>query len=201
MLLLLKNAQDVNGMYVDEAQKGMSFRNYQDLLLIGGGDHRTGKKGGNWQVLRNFAKKHYPQAEESYAWATQDCMTLDSVPYIGHYSRMTPNLYVATGFNKWGMTSSMVSAMILSEMIIGQKPDYAEVFSPHRSMLKLQLFINGFETIVNLLTPTGKRCTHLGCALKENQTEHTWECPCHGSRFDQDGHLIDNPAMRDSDVH
>ncbi len=199
-LIALKNAPDLNGMYVDEAQKGMTFRNYQDLLILGGGDHRTGKEGGRYQELRDFAKKHFPEAHESYAWSNQDCMTLDGVPYIGHYSSMTPDLYVATGFNKWGMTSSMVSAMLLTDMIIGQKPDYAEVYSPHRSMLKPQLFINGFESIVNLLAPTGKRCPHMGCALKYNKTENTWECPCHGSRFDQDGRLIDNPAMRDKDI-
>ena len=50
-------APDVGGMIVDEAMKGMSFRNYKNLLLIGGGDHRTGKHGGNWDELRRFAEK------------------------------------------------------------------------------------------------------------------------------------------------
>jgi Rieske Fe-S protein len=54
--------------------------------------------------------------------------------------------------------------------------------------------------VVNLATPTPKRCTHLGCALKENKDEGTWDCPCHGSRFDKDGRLIDNPAMKDAKV-
>ena len=79
-VIALENAPDVHGMYVDEAQTGMSFRNYNNLLLIGGGDHRTGKKGGNWQELRDFAKKYYPHATEKYHWATQDCMTLDGMP-------------------------------------------------------------------------------------------------------------------------
>lgn len=43
-VIALDHAQNVDGMYVDEAQKGMSFRNFRDLLLIGGGDHRTGKR-------------------------------------------------------------------------------------------------------------------------------------------------------------
>ena len=101
-VIALKNAPDVDGMYLDEAQTGMSFRNYKDLLLIGGGAHRTGKKGGGWQTLRDFARRHYPQAEEQYHWAAQDCMSLDGVPYIGLYSASTTDLYVATGFNKWG---------------------------------------------------------------------------------------------------
>ena len=87
------HASKVDGMYVDEAQKGMSFRNYKDLLLIGGGDHRTGKKGGNWTELEEFAGKYYPHAIEAYRWATQDCMTLDEVPYIGNYSA-APRIYM-----------------------------------------------------------------------------------------------------------
>lgn len=199
-VIALQDATNVNGMYVDEAQLGMSFRNYKDLLLIGGGDHRTGKTGGNWQELREFAKKNYPDAIEKYAWATQDCMSLDGVPYIGHYSKQTPNMYVATGFNKWGMTSSMVAAMILSDMVMGKENEFREVYSPHRSMLKQQLFINGVEAVSNILTPTIKRCPHMGCALKWNKIEHTWDCPCHGSRFDKNGQLIDNPAKHNAKV-
>ncbi len=190
----LKGAPNVSGMYVDEAQKGMSFRNYENLLLIGGGDHRTGKKGGNYNELESFAKRYYPDAKIKYHWATQDCMTLDSVPYIGRYSASTKGLYVATGFNKWGMTSSMVSAMLLCDLVQGKENPYTDVFSPSRTILRPQLAINGFEAVVNLLTPTVPRCPHLGCALKWNKVEHTWDCPCHGSRFTKDGKLIDNPA-------
>lgn len=196
-VIALQNAPDVEGMYLGEAQAGMSFRNYKDLLLVGGGDHRTGKKGGAWRELRAFAERHYPQAHEKYFWAAQDCMSLDGVPYIGPYSASTKDLYVATGFNKWGMTTSMVSAMILSDMVRGKENPYAEGFSPSRSILHPQLAVNGFETMISLLTPTPKRCPHLGCALKWNSVEHTWDCPCHGSRFTEDGRLIDNPATGD----
>lgn len=193
-VIAYENAVNLDGMYVDEAQNGMSFRNASDLLLIGGGDHRTGKKGGNWAELEAYAKRYYPEAKRKYYWATQDCMSLDSIPYIGQYSRNTPNLYVCTGFNKWGMTSAMVSAMILTDLIKGKKNEYAKVFSPSRSMLKLQLAVNAFEATLNLLTPTTKRCPHLGCALKWNKLEHTWDCPCHGSRFSDRGVVLDNPA-------
>jgi glycine/D-amino acid oxidase-like deaminating enzyme len=199
-VIALKDARLVDGMYVDEAQNGMSFRNYKDLLLIGGGDHRTGKQGGNWRELRNFAKTHYPDAHEEYFWATQDCMTLDSVPYIGQYSELTPDIYVATGFNKWGMTSSMVSAKILCDMVEEKKNDFEEVFSPQRSIMKKQLLMNTLETGVNFLSFKTKRCSHLGCALEWNKYEKSWDCPCHGSRFSKEGKIIDNPAMRDIDV-
>ena len=196
-VIALEDAPNVHGMYVDEAQTGMSFRNYKDLLLIGGGDHRTGKKGGCWRELEDFAQRYYPDTKIKYRWATQDCMTLDDVPYIGSYSRSTNDLYVATGFNKWGMTSSMVSAMVLTDLVQEKENPYTEIFLPSRTILRPQLAVNTFEAVVNLLTPTPKRCPHLGCALKWNEQEHSWDCPCHGSRFTEDGKLIDNPATGD----
>lgn len=196
-VIALEKAPDVRGMYVDESNVGLSFRNYNGLLLLGGGGHRTGKQGGNWAEIRTFSRKYYPGVSEKYFWATQDCMSLDGVPYIGQYSNSTQNLYVAAGFNKWGMTSSMVSAMILSDLVTGKRNDYSAVFDPSRSILKPQLFVNGFESVLNLLSPAKKRCPHLGCALKWNPEEHSWDCPCHGSRFSADGKLLDNPANDD----
>lgn len=196
-VIALEKAQNVEGMYVDENRSGLSFRNYGNFLLLGGGSHRTGKNGGNLSELRQFANRNYPDSKEKFCWATQDCMSLDGIPYIGQYSKNTPNLYVASGFNKWGMTGAMVSAMILSDMVMGRRNDFAEVFNPSRSILKPQLFINAVEATKNLLTISEKRCPHLGCALKWNNAEHSWDCPCHGSRFTKYGKLIDNPANGD----
>ncbi len=193
----LENAQNVDGMYVDESRTGFSFRNYGDLLLLGGGGHRTGKSGGNWDELRQFAREQYPRATERYFWAAQDCMSLDHIPYIGRYSKNTADLYTASGFNKWGMTGAMLSAVLLSDRICGRHNGFEEAFDPSRSIIRPQLFVNGFESIKNLLTPTKKRCPHLGCALKWNPAEHSWDCACHGSRFDESGKVLDNPANGD----
>ena len=121
-------------------------------------------------------------------------MSLDNIPYIGHYSKRTPDLYVAGGFHKWGMTGAMVAAMQLCDMVTDSPNAYAEVFNPSRNMLKPQLVVNGFEAAKNLLTISEKRCPHLGCALKWNETEHSWDCACHGSRFTENGKVLDNPA-------
>lgn len=196
-VIALENAQYINGMYVDGNHKGMSFRNYGGLLFIGGGDHRTGEKGGNWNELRDFKKLHYPDAHEKFYWSAQDCMSLDGIPYIGKYSRNTPNLYVAGGFNKWGMTGAMVSAMILIDMVMGRRNEYADIFSPSRSIIKPQLFINSGKAVKNLFTLTTKRCPHMGCALKWNSAEYSWDCACHGSRFSDKGKVLDNPANGD----
>lgn len=193
-VIALENAQDVSGMYVSDNKTGLSFRNYKNLLILGGGSHRTGKDGGNWNELRNFARIHYPFSEEKFYWSTQDCMSLDQIPYVGQYSKNTPNLFVASGFNKWGMTGAMVSAMILSDLITEKENDFADVFNPSRSVFKPQLFVNAAEATKNLLTISEKRCPHLGCALKWNNAEHSWDCPCHGSRFSENGKVLDNPA-------
>lgn len=196
-VLALENAQKLNGMHIDGSGQGLSFRNYKDLLLLGGGGHRTGKDGGGYNELRQTVKKLYPNAVEKYSWATQDCMTLDYIPYIGKYSKNTDSIFVATGFNKWGMTSSMVSGMILSDMILDIKNEYEELYNPCRFSLNKQFFINSLETTANLINLKPKRCSHLGCALHYNKQEHTWDCSCHGSRFDENGKIIDNPATKD----
>lgn len=193
-VLALENAQDVDGMYVDESKTGLSFRNYGKYLLLGGGGHRTGKKGGNWSELRHYSKLYYPKSKEFCHWAAQDCMSLDEIPYIGQYSSRTSKLFTATGFNKWGMTGAILSAMLLSVMVQGKRNEYTDIFSPSRSILKPQLVVNGFEAVTNLLSFTGRRCPHLGCALHWNAAEHSWDCACHGSRFDANGKVLDNPA-------
>ena len=196
-VLGLENTGFPGGMFIGSEENSLSFRRSGDLLLLGGGGHRTGKKGGGWQELQNFAGRAYPQAVEVARWATQDCSSLDGIPYIGQYSARTPNLYVATGFNKWGMTGSMVAAMVLRDLILDRGSPYEALFSPSRSILKPQLAANLLQTSANLLRPTRPRCSHMGCALKWNRAEQSWDCACHGSRFSQDGKLLDTPAQQD----
>ena len=196
-VIAIKGAQNIDGMYIDENDKGLSFRNYKDMLFIGGSGHRTGKKSDAYEPLRAFAKTHYKTSDEVYHWAAQDCITLDTMPYIGQYSKKTAMWYIATGFSKWGMTGSMVAATMLRDAICGVDNSYAEFFSPSRSIRIPPLLLNGIETAVNFVNPIPKRCSHLGCALKYNKHEHSWDCPCHGSRFDNQGKLVDNPANKD----
>lgn len=240
-VIALENENNIDGMYIDIDEKGYSFRTYKDLILFGGIKQRTGENeiGGSYDKLRSAAKKLYPKAKEIYNWSAQDCMTMDGIPYIGKYSNDTPNIYVATGFNKWGMTSSMVSAMIISDMIFEEENDFSDIFSPKRFDLSLSInnvakdiaqtaknFIaqkiyipssdiehikNGHGGIVEYdgekvgvyKNNEGKaffvstKCAHLGCQLHWNADELTWDCPCHGSRFDYKGIIIGSPATKD----
>ena len=196
-VIALENGPRIEGMYLDCEPNGLSIRGAGKWLLLGGGGHRTGKQGLNWKLPENAAAQYGPQAKTVARWATQDCMTLDGIPYIGRYSGATPDLYVAAGFQKWGMSTSMVAATVLTDLIRGKENPYAPVFLPQRSMLHPQLLRNGMEAALHLLRPTKPRCPHLGCALQWNQAERSWDCPCHGSRFDENGKLLNNPATAD----
>ena len=191
-----ENAPDYNGMYIDISGKGLSFRNSGNLLFVGGGAHRTGKSGACFGDIDAFAKHYLPKAQAKYRWAAQDCMSLDGIPYIGQYSKSTPHLYVATGYSKWGMTSAMAAALILRDLILHGQSEFAPAFDPSRLPSPLPLMGNGLQFAASMLTPKAKRCSHLGCALKWNRLEHTWDCPCHGSRFTEDGVVLENPAVK-----
>ena len=206
-VLALKGGPELDGIYVDASGKGLSFRNYGDLLLLGGEGRRTGKKSGGWQALEGLARRWYPEARVVSRWAAQDCMTLDGLPYIGRFSRRRPFWYVATGFGKWGMSMSMASAGIISALILEKKSPVAYAFSPQREFSPRmdRLFSHVVYTLQGMtkhLLPSGKKvfvpnCPHMGCRLEWNPEEETWDCPCHGSRFDQEGRLIDDPAKKD----
>lgn len=193
----------LGGMYVDEDEKGLSFREYGGLTILAGGSGRPGSREQTkgWDDLEDLAEQCYPGWKSRYRWAAQDCMTLDGVPYIGPYyesasAAKASGIWVAAGFNKWGMTGSMTAAMVLSEEIAGRKSLYSEIFNPSRSMMRKQLFLNGAESMMNLIRPTAPRCRHLGCALKWNPSERTWDCSCHGSRYDEEGCCIEGPSKK-----
>lgn len=199
-VLALENAPDPGATMAELEGQGMYFRRWNDLLLVGGGDHRTGKKNGGFDFLRDYVRDHFPQAREVSAWANQDCMSLDGLPYVGAYSPNMKNVYVATGFNGWGMTNSMVAAEVLADMICGKENVLSKILRPDRSVMHKQLLRNIAETAADFVIPTTKRCPHLGCALRWNPQEHSWDCPCHGSRFAQDGKLRNDPAQKDANI-
>ncbi|MBE5971635.1 MAG: FAD-dependent oxidoreductase [Lachnoclostridium sp.] len=192
----------MEGMYYGIDQDGLSFRSAGDVILVGGKSHRTGVQQlqNPYEALRRETKSFWPEFEETARWSAQDCMTLDSLPYIGVFSKWRPNWYVATGFEKWGMTGSMAAAMVIRDLIVGNANPYASMVAPQRPWTKQaarMLLCEGIHTMKNFLSLQKPRCPHLGCRLKWNRYERTWDCPCHGSRFKEDGTLLDNPAQRD----
>ena len=133
-VLALKNADAPAGMWVSAEKGGYSLRTWGDTVLLGGGGHRTGQNshGGRYDELRQLAARWFPGSVETAHWSAQDCMTPDGAPYIGVYSPSRPHWFVATGFRKWGMTSAMVSAIILRELAAGRDHPAAAAFDPGR---------------------------------------------------------------------
>ena len=194
----------LDGMYYGIDRDSLSFRHAEGRLLVGGGSHRTGKKEkrNGFCHLRKQVKQCYPQAEEVAYWAAQDCMPHDGIPFIGRYSLQKDNWYVATGFQKWGMTTAMISAMMISDMILGKENPYAFAFSPQRLLIRAgwkNFWKDVWESVVGLgsglYVKEEEQCTHMGCALHWNEEEESWDCSCHGSRYGKDGKLIDGPAQ------
>lgn len=199
-VLALENAPDYNAIFGSEKNDGMYFRNYKNYLLVGGADHRTGSKGGGFAQIESFVQANYPQSKVAFRWATQDCYSHDQTPYIGRYSKLLPDVFVATGYNGWGMTGAMIAAKTLCAKITDTPSQYGEVFDSLRNTISLKLFTNAAQSAINFAKPTLNRCSHLGCGLKWNEQEQSWDCACHGSSFTPDRKVINNPAMSDTKI-
>lgn len=241
-VVALTGTEQMEHMYLGiDPGDSLSFRSYGPYLLLGGGGDRTGENplGGQYQMLKLTARQYWEHCRVDTEWSAQDCMTIDSIPYIGYYSYSRPGWFVATGFKKWGMSSSMASALLITDYIIERNNAFSHVFSPQRLHVKASakaltkesaqtargFILERFKIPKEeadqlkkgeggLIEYEGKKagaykdengevfvvsltCPHLGCVLQWNPEELTWDCPCHGSRFDYKGNLIDNPAKED----
>ncbi|OQB14695.1 MAG: Gamma-glutamylputrescine oxidoreductase [Firmicutes bacterium ADurb.Bin193] len=130
------------GMYINAEEPTRSLRqqNSEDgeLIFVTGESHKTGQGEDttvHYENLMQFANSHFSIEDIPYRWSTQDCMTVDGIPYIGQYKSDTPNLYITTGFGKWGMTNSTVSAMLLKDLIVYGKSRWQEVYNPSRQTI------------------------------------------------------------------
>lgn len=234
------------GLYFSIDGERNSIRNQglygKKILLVGGGTEKVGEDADTYKYYKKveeYAKQRFEIEKIEYHWFTQDNRTPDRVPYIGKMAN-TKNVYVATGFGGWGMTTSAVSAMIISDLIAKRINVWTALFDPSRSGLShaLKSYMSenaktvkhvlgkrvqrhpfelptGFEPgegkIINLrgrkiavykdkkgkIFAVSPVCTHMGCTVNWNATEKTWDCPCHGSRYNYDGKVIHGPALYD----
>ena len=204
---------NLNGYYINEETPKLSFRSVKsgdkNLLLAVGYDYKTGTEiiGNPFEYLYARVKRMYPDAEVIKSWTAEDCISLDKIPYIGDFSDIMENAYVATGFNKWGITASNIAAKIIVDKIIGKTNPYEDIFESSRLGI-----IKNKDEVMNMLKEAGEgiiierikgkptpTCTHLGCKLSWNPLEEIWECSCHGSKFTKRGFVIEGPAIKDLD--
>lgn len=126
------------GMYLSAGQQTRSLRAVdwegQRLVIVGGENHKTGKgicTIGHYEKLELFAGQRLGIKIMPYRWSTQDLITLDRVPYIGKLSD-DKEIYIATGFAKWGMTSGTLAARMIAGQIQGKDSPYRELYHPTR---------------------------------------------------------------------
>lgn len=193
----------LSGMYLGTDKNSYSLRSFHDTLLLGHGSHRTGKalSGNPYEELRQFKNRFYPRSLERGCWSAQDCMSVDGIPFIGRFSDRRPDWYVATGFGKWGMTTSMVAARMIAARIAGKETPWDYVFTPDRIRFRAAMAsfsshaLKSASGLVKGFMPQVPRCPHMGCRLVYNKADGRYECPCHGSQFEKDGKICCGPAQ------
>jgi hypothetical protein len=119
-------------------------------------------------------------------------------------------LLMAGGYAKWGMTNAVAAALALASRILGGRIDWADALATWRPQelrgLPASARLNaevGFELARGWVTPLRREgrgedrpvCTHLGGVVTWNDAEASWDCPLHGSRFDDDGSVLEGPAV------
>ncbi|MDT4952228.1 MAG: hypothetical protein QOJ02_366 [Acidobacteriota bacterium] len=236
------------GMFITSDAPFHSFRSNPletggEIWMVGGENHKTGQGGDtreHYTNLERWARERFDVETIEYRWSTQDNVTVDRVPYIGKASSGSEHLFVATGFGGWGMTNSTVSAIILSDLVLGRENAWSSLYDPNRfkpltSVKDLvvenvdvakhfvgdRLSVKEEESVPDLMEGEGRvvelddekvaickleggathavsaTCTHMGCVVAWNGAEKSWDCPCHGSRFNYDGTVIQGPANKD----
>ncbi|MGB9928858.1 MAG: FAD-dependent oxidoreductase [Methanosarcina sp.] len=233
-----------DGMFINAEEPARSLRSQPaeggELILISGDGHRTGERDhevDHYKNLEKWIRSVYSVRSIDYRWSTQDVISVDHVPYIGRITSDNDNLFIATGFRKWGMTTGTVAAMILTDMLAGKSNAWEEVYNPSRFKpveSAKTFFSQAAEATKGLvgdrILPTHEKasdiapgegavvkidghrvaayrdeqgalhtldpaCRHLGCIVAWNEAEKTWDCPCHGSRYNALGEVIHSPAV------
>ena len=242
-VIAVESHERLQGMYLSANEPKRSLRytmiDGKPLLFVGGESHKVGQ-GTNmihhYEALQSFSKHIFGLSDVQYRWSAQDLVTLDNLPYIGPIRTSLPHILVATGYRKWGMTTSTVAAHLLADLALQKENRYAQLFAPSRFVADPSLnhlLTEGIDVAKHFLigkleyalrTPRdispgegavvnvdGKRagayrdeqgrlyvvdttCTHMGCELEWNNSERSWDCPCHGSRFSFSGKVLEGPA-------
>ena len=212
----------------------------QDLLIIGGEDHKTGQAEGiegRFARLATWGREHFPGIKEiAFRWSGQVMESMDYVAFIGRNPKDDPNVYIVTGDSGAGITHSTIAGMLLRDLIVGRDNPWVTLYDPARKtpaatdtfarenrkvageyahwltpgeVSTVEEIKPGMGAVIHRGSSTfavsrddegslhacSAVCSHLGCIVSWNSTEHTWDCPCHGSRFTPDGKLLNGPAL------
>lgn len=184
----------IKGTYCSIDEKGLYYRMYKDYLIIGGNDRDTGINCSHDFTKVILEKFNLSKEDILYSWNGQDCISLDGIPYIGYNNLWNKNHITVTGFNLWGFTWAMASSNIILNMITKNKE--CKLTKLNRWFINKNLFKNLKTAIINLINFNKPKCTHLGCRLIYNKKEKIYECPCHGSIYNELKKVIKGPAQK-----
>lgn len=215
-LLAAKTSELLQGQYLSVENKARTIRtaliDNQPFFIFGGSSHTAGTEN-NTQIYYDSLEKElistFDLPKPEFKWSAQDPDTPDYIPYVGQLSSSEPNIFVATGYRKWGLSNSLVAGEILSTAVKGGRHAASDLYSPSRGnfgqtltrALKTLGFVSTNLTEGYLSRLNAPKCTHLGCKTKWNEGDETWDCPCHGSRFDKNGNVIEGPAVYPLDLN
>jgi glycine/D-amino acid oxidase-like deaminating enzyme len=186
-------------------------------VLVAGEGHVVGEYGDRppeerWQALERYAVDVLGSGAATHRWAAHDLVPSDEVPFIGRAAPGSERAWVAAGFQKWGISTAMVAADLILGELDGQPRPWASTFAPSRlaASATRELLQDAARSVRHLVVDRVEdvlggddkrpRCTHLGCVLTFDEAVETWDCPCHGSRFDREGRVVSGPATRDLDL-
>jgi glycine/D-amino acid oxidase-like deaminating enzyme/nitrite reductase/ring-hydroxylating ferredoxin subunit len=192
--------------------RGISGPGRTGVVVVGEG-HTIGEDQGRgsadrWAALASYAADALGAGAVTHRWVAHDLAPSDGIPFIGRCGPGAQRTWVATGFEKWGISTAFVAADLIRGELAGSPPPWAALFDPRRiaASATTELVRTGVRSARHLVVDrvkdalTGQekrpRCTHLGCTLTFDTDERTWDCPCHGSRFGDDGQVVSGPATK-----
>lgn len=151
--------------------------------------------------LRPFVGHTHPPlgcGEPAGVYGGAECVTADGLPFIGPYSRKTPNLFVAGGYGGQGLIGAMLAAQIISARVLGLPGEGYDLYCGQRGGVTPRFLLGLAGRYAGGLAARhwAPRCPHMGCRLVYDAQARIWECPCHGSRFDDIGRVLSGrPCM------
>ena len=203
-----------------------SIRYYKDYLIYGGIDHRLTSKidyGNNYNKIKKESIEYFNLKPE-YSWMNQDIVSNDKLPIIGEikHNIYISTAYNAWGMTNSTIGAKLISDLIQdkdNEYVKLFNPKRINLPLIINSIIGLFYYLKAYiEGVFHKSNPryvkikgiiygvyTDKKgiehkvkliCPHMKCSLVFNKEEKTWDCPCHGSRFDIDGNIIETPAIK-----
>ncbi|MGB3224195.1 MAG: FAD-dependent oxidoreductase [Desulforhopalus sp.] len=186
--------KEFDGMYI--GVNDISYRYFGNTLITVGQQQPIGEDKNPYEILEKKAREKFAVESEITRWSAHDQQSPDRVPFIGSYDPVTDKQHTATGFGAWGITHAMVAAKILTDQISGSGNAWADLYTPWRTGKTISMAIKKGKDTITSLVKGEHLCSHMGCGVVFNQFDQTYDCPCHGSRFDKEGNVLWGPAVK-----